>query len=283
MEVNKALRVMQELFAFEHTAWGLCLVYIGMLLASFSVYKLVFITVAFFSARLAAMTMNRYVGREYDMLNEEKRNRESMGIRKKSLLAIFVIFGLIFMSSAYALNPLAFVFSPLILLLFIIDPHLKKHTKERHFNIGLMHGFGALGGYIGANGAFPATLPVYMLLLAALFIGSGSDMLYSIPFMEFDRKHKLKTYASAYGADTAKRSAYGYHIIGSIFLIIFALSLNSRIVFAGSVVAIAILMSQHHGRKAAEKNFLQIGTAHYKSYAGIVLLASVILFIVFLK
>ena len=281
MAETKRLTILEELFAFEHTTFDICITYIGMLFAAsvtgITLYKIILITVAFFAARSAAMIMNRYAGRRTDLQDESKGRRDSMVISRDGLIAIFMAFAAVFLVSAYLLNLLVLFLAPIVLLWFIVDPYLKTHTSHRHYDIGIMQGLGMFGGYMGASGAAPLTMPLYLLFIAIILIGGGSDIIYTVSHMEFDKKHGLKTYASKYGAEKALKYSLYSHVLAGLFMVLFGVSTGSWIIASGAIIAAVVLVSEHRGANYDSRSFKVYGIAHYKGYVGIILLLSVMI------
>ncbi len=242
-------RVLASLFVPWMIIYNISFVYIGMLLApGAGLRAFVLITVAFMSARLAALIMNRYLGRELDLKNRKKLESDaSLAVPKNVMLASFAILAAVFIFSAYMLNTLALALSPVVILLFIVDPKLKKHSASRHFSVGTIESIDVLAGYIGVAGAFPYSIGPYILVLGMIFIGSGFDILYSIIHMDFDRKHGLKTYPVRYGARNALRISAALHYLASAMILTFAILTGYVIVIIGAVASVVALMSQHVG------------------------------------
>jgi 4-hydroxybenzoate polyprenyltransferase len=242
-------RVLASLFVPWMIIYNISFVYIGMLLApGAGLRAFVLITVAFMSARLAALIMNRYLGRELDLKNRKKLESDaSLAVPKNVMLASFAILAAVFIFSAYMLNTLALALSPVVILLFIVDPKLKKHSASRHFSVGAIESIDVLAGYIGVAGAFPYSIGPYILVLGMIFIGSGFDILYSIIHMDFDRKHGLKTYPVRYGARNALRISAALHYLASAMILTFAILTGYVIVIIGAVASVVALMSQHVG------------------------------------
>lgn len=276
MGTHEALKALQEMLVLQHTIFDLSFVYIGMLFAGIpTLYKLILITIAFFAARFSALLMNRYVGRPFDIKNRKKKKMHSLRIPRHSILLAFAFSAVIFVISAYLLNFLALALSPLVLALFLIDPISKRHTKQRHFIVGLMMGIGVLGGYIGNAGAFPMQSAPYLLVISILFIGGGFDMVYSVAYTDFDKGHGLYTYASDYGPRKAMRYSLYSHIFAAAFLVLFGISTFSYpVILASALSAIMLLIEHMHiNYKDAEKataRFIQ-----YHAFCAILLLLSV--------
>ncbi len=253
MEVPKPLKILQELLAFEHTISDISIVYIGMLFApGITLYKFFFITLAFLSARPAALLINRYVGRQFDVDNKKKAHMLSFKISRRDVLFLSVAFAVVFIGSAYMLNTLSFVLSFVVLALFILDPVSKSITPHRHFGIGLIEGLGCLGGYIGITGSFPTTLPLYLIVIAAIFVGGGADIIYTLRHEKFDANHELKTYPVKYGIrESLRYSLYSNAAAGAI-LIFFGFDVSSIVIMAGAVVSTLILV--YHTKSINYKN-----------------------------
>lgn len=278
MEIPKPLKIMQELLAFEHTISDISIVYIGMLFApGITLYKFFFITLAFLSARPAALMINRYVGRRFDIDNEKKAHMLSLEIPRSRVLFLCVALTLIFVGSAYMLNSLSFLLSFVVLALFTIDPISKELTPHRHFSIGFIEGLGCLGGYIGITGSFPTTIPLYLIVLATIFVGGGADIIYTIRHKEFDAKHNLKTYPAKYGiGKSLEYSLYSNALAGTL-LIIFGFVAQSAVMVAGAIVSTIILVynTKRINYKDDRESYLQ-ATA-IKSNVWTIMLLAVIL------
>ena len=280
MEKVKINALIGSLFNPWFFLYNISFVYIGMLLANgLTLTIFILITIAFFSARTAAFIMNKYVGREIDLKNKKKLKQDaSLSVPKKVLLSIFIIATVVFMACAYELNTLALLLAPLVLLLFIVDPMLKRHTPSRHFSIGLVESFSALAGYIGVTGAFPIALPLYFLMVGMIFIGSGFDIIYSVVYVDFDRKHGLRTYPVRYGVDGALKISAVLHAAASACLIMFASLVGSYVILIGALASIVTLSMEHIGINKNDDNDLMRRFKYYNSLLAMLLLASVVIF-----
>lgn len=279
METDKLIRITKELFDLRFLVYNLCFVYIGMFLAqAYSIQIAVLITIAFVAARSAGILMNRYVGREEDLMNRSKvKTMPSLKVPKRTILMLFFACSAIFLLSAFLLNRLALILAPIPLIVFVIDPMTKRHTSKRHYVIGIIQSFDVIGGYIGASGAFPTSIPVYLLAFAILFIGNGLDILISVRKVKFDAKHKLKTIASTKGIHTALNYSIYSHINGSILLVLFAITTGSSIVIAGSIVASLFMLAQHIGIDPKNGADIVARVVKYNTLSALILFFSVFL------
>lgn len=269
-----------ELIKLEYTLFVLPFVYIGMLLAGIpTLYQLILITLALLSARGAAFSANRLFGWNYDVRNPKKRESPSVKtFSKAEMAAIFLAFMSLFVASAYLLNTLAFSLSPLIIIIVLLEPHVKKYTEHRHLSMGLVIGLGILGGYIGASGKFPLALPIYALLAGYTFFSAGNDIIYSINHMDFDKKEGLKTYPAKYGVRRALDLSLYYHSIASLFFIIFGMLLNAIAVILGALFVFSIFAVEHRSLDYKDSGSLKVSFFNYNVAVSLVLLLSFVAF-----
>src|SRR5687768_11645464 len=97
----KKLRTTLEMIKFEHTLFALPFAFLGAILAADglpTLAQMVWITVALFGARSAAMTFNRIVDVDFDAANPRTANRElpagklSLGFAWAFLFASIALF-----------------------------------------------------------------------------------------------------------------------------------------------------------------------------------------------
>jgi 4-hydroxybenzoate polyprenyltransferase len=277
----KKLSGIFALIKLENTIFVLPFTYIGMLLArQFALPTFILITLALVFARGAAFTANRYSGFGLDAKNPKKKNFPSVSIYSKNdLIFIFVAFAVLFELCAYLLNSLAALLAPIVLVIVIIEPIAKRYTSHRHLTMGLVIGLGILGGYVGASGAIPTTLPPYILLFGYAVFSGGSDVVHTLMHVDFDRKNGLKTYPVKYGVEKAKQISKYLHYWASALFIEFGALLGSTAIVAAGALTLAIFFFEH--RNLSEKSDRSIATTffYYNALVSIVMLLSVIIFI----
>ena len=130
---SNRIREITDFIKLEHTIFDLPFVVSGALLASGPVFlplKYTLILLAATTARATGMSINRLIGRKYDVINPRKKQwslvRGSMSMRKA--LGITLVSAFIFEASTFFLNSFVFILSPVVLFLFITDPLLKRVT-----------------------------------------------------------------------------------------------------------------------------------------------------------
>ncbi len=274
------MRILNELFAPQLLVFNLCFVYIGMLLApayAYSIRTALLLTIAFVAARSSGVLMNRYIGRDEDLSDEKKvKTMLSLKVPKRIVLLLFSLCAAIFILSAYLLNWLALLLTPIPLIFFVADPMVKRHTSGRHYFLGLIESFDVMGGYIGAAAALPSTDLVYLMMLAVIFIGGGFDMMIAMRKARFDRTNGLKTVASTKGVTAALNYSLYSHITASILLIIFAIISRSYVVIAGSVIASIFLLVQHVNMNPRDIGDIMSRVAKFNTLAALSMLLSVL-------
>jgi 4-hydroxybenzoate polyprenyltransferase len=265
-----------ELIKIESSAFVLPFTYIGMLLAgTYTIVTFILITIALITARGAAFCANRYIGRKYDLGNPKKSKWISVRLyTKNELLAVFAFFAVVFLACAYCLNLLAFVLAPFVLLVVVVEPYLKKYTAHRHLIMGLVIGLGIFGGYIGASGQFPTTLPLYVLLLGYMCFSGGSDVIYSLNHVSFDKKNGLRTYPVKYGVELSKQISAGLHYWAAALFILFGSELGSVYIVAGGLIALMIFFFEHRN---IDKRPLATTFLYYNAAVSLLMLFSVII------
>jgi 4-hydroxybenzoate polyprenyltransferase len=278
MGVAQKIASVPDLIRLESTLFALPFVYIGMLLAgNVTPYIFALITVALICARGAALSINRYVGLKYDMKNPKKMAWSSVSLYSRAeMLAIVTFFIGVFMASAYLLNMLAFVLAPFIVLIIVLEPHTKKYTAHRHFIMGLVIGLGIFGGYIGVKGAFPTTLPLYLLLLGYMAFSGANDVIYTLNHVDFDKANGLKTYPVKYGIRRSLRYSYYGHNMAALLFILFGFMGGEAAVVVGAFIAYLILMLEHRSINHQNPRSLQVAFFNYNIVVSAVMLLSVI-------
>ncbi len=258
MGVAEKVTRVPELIKFENSLFGLPFVYIGMLFAGTpTVLKFVLITIALLTARATAFSANRYLGREYDAENPKKRNWANVNLYSKGeMLVIFLAFSAVFIASSYLLNFLAFVLAPLIIVIVLLEPSAKRYTPHRHLLMGAVIGLGIIGAYIGMTGAFPTTLPLYILFLGYVCFSAANDVIYTLSHRDFDKKAGLKTYPTVYGPTKAKEISFFLHMWAGALFAYFGLLILSWPVIVAAVISMFVFTREHKFLASNPKNVI---------------------------
>lgn len=236
-----------------HTVFALPFALVGVTLASWSkpvtIGMVLWITLAFTSARFAAMGFNRIVDREVDARNPRTRQREipSGAMRVTEARAAVVLAGALFVLSAFQLNRLCGWLSPLALGWVLLYSYTKRFTRWSHLALGAGLAIAPVGGYLAVTGAWPS--PWWMPLLLALAVATwvaGFDVFYALQDTEFDRANGLHSLPAAIGPARAVGVARVLHAvtIASLVAVWFAAG-GGALFLVGIVVAAVLLIWEH--------------------------------------
>jgi 4-hydroxybenzoate polyprenyltransferase len=226
---------------------------VGVTLASYR-YPLTLRTVgwtvlAFTAARFAAMGFNRIVDREYDAANPRTKAREiprgAMSVAEAwiSVAAAAVLF----LISAWMLNPLCFALSPVALAWVFFYSFTKRFTRLAHLVLGLGLAIAPVGGFLAVAGHWsPRWWMLGALALAVATWVGGFDILYALPDAEFDRAHGLHSIPAAMGIPRAIGVARALHVATVLLLIVTGIGAGSmHLYFIGVAVAAGVLLYEH--------------------------------------
>lgn len=236
-----------------HTVFALPFALVGVVYASYTVVptagQLALIVVAFTAARFAAMGFNRIVDRRHDAMNPRTRERElpTGALRVSQAVAAVTVAGLVFVGSAFALNPLCGVLALPALGWILLYSYTKRLTHWAHAWLGVSLAIAPAGGYLGITGAWSDpwwTLPV-MALAVATWV-AGFDVFYALQDEDFDRRHGLRSLVVRFGQAGSILLAKVMHGVTIGALVGFGLGAGWGVAYFGSViVAAGILVWEH--------------------------------------
>ena len=189
---------------FSHSVFALPFALTGALLAwqiaPFEWRQIVWVVVAMVSARSAAMGFNRLVDARMDALNPRTAMREiptgALGRREATLFV--AVSSAIFVFSAFQLNWLCGMLSPVALLIVFWYSLAKRYTSYTQAFLGLAMAVAPVGGWLAAGGPITALEPWLLGLAIGLWVG-GFDILYACQDVDFDRGHGLNSIPVRFG------------------------------------------------------------------------------------
>jgi 4-hydroxybenzoate polyprenyltransferase len=151
----------------------------------------IWIICAFVAARTAGMAFNELIDRHIDALNPRTQARVlPQGDARPSQVVWIAWLSLgAFVFCCAQINGMVLACTPLICGLIVAYSYTKRITALSHFVLGLIHFFGPLMAWAAIVGSFHWA-PV--CLGGALWMSiAGSDILYAIQDVAFDRQHHL--------------------------------------------------------------------------------------------
>ena len=269
-----------EMIKFEHTLFALPFAFLGAVLAAEGLpswWQILWITVAMFGARSAAMTFNRIIDRKFDAANPRTANRElpSGKLSVSFAWAFFVFSVVLFEVAAYSLNWLTFALSPVALLSVLGYSYAKRFTSLAHLILGWALSISPTAAWIAVRGTLDSEIPILLSLLVMMWT-AGFDVLYACQDFEYDRKAGLRSIPARFGIKNALWIARLFHFQAFIVLLILYLVTGLGYLALAGVGAVgALLVYQHTLLKANDLS--RMNAAFFTTNAFV----SVILFVTF--
>jgi 4-hydroxybenzoate polyprenyltransferase len=242
-----------NLVRLPHTIFALPFALVGVVLASYVApitwRGVLWVVIAFTSARFAAMGFNRIVDREIDARNPRTRSREipsgAMSVREAG--AAVTIASLVFVFSAGQLNTLCLALAPLALGWVLFYSYTKRFTRWSHLVLGVGLSIAPVGGYLAITGYW--STPWWMLVALAVAVATwvaGFDILYALQDVSFDRENGLYSVPSTFGEANALGIARLLHLLTVAALTLAGLGAGAGVVyFLGVLVAAGLLLYEH--------------------------------------
>ncbi len=272
------LKTTLEMIKFEHTVFALPFALIATLMAADGLPgwdRLLWIVLSMFGARSAAMTFNRIVDLEFDAANPRTRIRAlPAGKLTMSFAVSFTVaMSALFIVSAGMLNRLCLYLSVPVLAILFGYSYTKRFTSLSHLALGFAIGLAPLGAWVAIRGEFALT-PM-LLTGAVMFWIGGFDIIYACQDTAFDRKAKLFSMPSRWGAATALKVSSAFHV-GTVFLLAGVARLGGLgiLAYAGIASFAAILYWEH--RIVRPDDLSRVNMAfNLNGYVGLLLLAAI--------
>lgn len=213
---------------------------------------------AFFTARVLGMSLNRMIDCEIDGKNPrtKKRPLQIKIISRKEVKAIIIVCTFLFALCCYFLSPLCFFLSPFILFLLYGYSYTKRFSSLCHFFLGSIHFFGPIMAWAALTNSFdirPVLLGgVVWLLIAA------NDMVYAIQDLGFDRTEGLKSIPASLGVDKTFIVARTCHLVAfSLLLVLGQLENMGFTYYVGAILVAMVYLYYHSEKRNPERTFHQ--------------------------
>jgi 4-hydroxybenzoate polyprenyltransferase len=243
-----------------HTVFALPFALLGVVVASREAVvtwrALGLVVVAFTCARFVALGFNRIADRELDARNPRTRARELPAGRLtlgQAWVAVAVA-AVLFLATAWALNPLCFVLAPLALVFISAYSYTKRFTAWSHLWLGLADGIATPAGYLAITGRWsdPWWLLPIGALAVTLWVG-GFDVFYALQDEAFDRAERLTSLVVRMGPARAIRIAKLLHGVAWLALVVFGIGARLGFAYyAGVVVGSAVIAWEHRQVRAGD-------------------------------
>ena len=274
------LKTTLEMIKFEHTLFALPFAFLGAVLAADGLpnWRLIlWITVAMFGARSAAMTFNRIIDRKFDAENPRTANRElpSGKLSVSFAWAFFIMSIILFEFAAYSLNWLTFVLSPVALISVLGYSYAKRFTSFAHLILGWSLAISPTAAWIAVRGAIDDEIPLLLSLLVMMWT-AGFDVLYACQDYEFDKNAGLRSIPARFGIANSLKIARLFHVQAFIVLLILYFATGLGWLALVGVFSVGALMIYQH-TLVKPNDLSKMNAAFFTTNAFV----SVILFITF--
>lgn len=245
MPLLKNLVATLEMIKWEHSIFALPFALCGAMLAAGgvpTVHQLVWIIVAMVAARSAAMSFNRLADASIDAANPRTQARAlPAGILTQGFVRAFVLFAAaVFLLSAWELNRLAFLLSPIALAVLLLYSYTKRFTRWSHVVLGFALGIAPAAAWIAVRGSLDAR--ILLLTAAVTFWVAGFDVLYACQDLEFDRGAGLHSIPRYVGVATSLWVARLFHgaMLALLLALVWAFGLGTMAITGIGVVFLLI-------------------------------------------
>jgi 4-hydroxybenzoate polyprenyltransferase len=242
-----------NLVKLPHTLFALPFALVGVVLASYvkdvTLAMVLWVAVAFTSARFAAMAFNRIVDRRLDAMNPRTAKREipagAIGVREAGV-AVGIACA-VFLVAAWRLNPLCLMLAPVALAWVLGYSYTKRFTRWAHVVLGLGLGIAPVGGYLAVTGSWSD--PWWMLPTLAIAVMAwvaGFDVLYALQDVAFDRHTGLHSIPAALGERRAILVARAFHAATVVALAAVGGAVHAGWLYWSGVAVVAALLVYEH-------------------------------------
>ena len=244
------LKTTLEMIKFEHTLFALPFAFLGAVLAANglpSFWQILWITVAMFGARSAAMTFNRIIDRKFDAENPRTAKRElpSGKLSLSFAWTFFIVSVVLFELAAYELNWLTLALSPVALLSILGYSYAKRFTSFAHLILGWSLAISPTAAWIAVRGAIDDITPLLLSLLVMMWT-AGFDVLYACQDFEFDKKAGLRSIPARFGIKNSLWIARMFHLQAFVVLLLLYAVTNLGWLALVGVLAVGGLMIYQH-------------------------------------
>lgn len=243
------IKILFEDIRFSHTVFALPFAFMSAFIASEglpSINKIVWILLAMAGARSAAMACNRIADAKYDALNPRTKNRAlpSKKISRQSYLFFLLSSAALFVFSAYQLNHLAFLLSPVALGIIFFYSWTKRFTVYSHFFLGLALSLAPVGAWVAIREEI--TITPIILGAAVIFWLAGFDIIYACQDIDYDKQAGLLSIPEKFGVEKALKLSSLFHLIMVFFLMLLLITKQLGWVYLSGIIIVSVLLIYEH-------------------------------------
>ncbi len=248
MFLNRAVLYLR-MIKISHSVFALPFAFTGAVLAASGIptfHQIFWIVLAMVGARSGAMGLNRIIDRDIDKANPRTKQREIPSGKIRVIdAAIFTIISFsIMIFSAYQLNTMCLLLSPVAIGILFFYSYTKRFTWMSHFFLGLAISGAPLGSWIAVRGTFD--MDILPLCLGVVFWLAGFDVLYALQDIDFDKRQGLYSIPQRYGIKRSLSLARIFHLVTISMLVMTGLIFQLGLAYWAGIILVAGLLIYEH-------------------------------------
>lgn len=276
MFLNRAVLYLR-MIKISHSVFALPFAFTGAVLAASGIpmlRQIFWIVLAMVGARSGAMGLNRIIDMNIDRANPRTNDREipSGKIRVYDAKIFTLISFGILIFSAYQLNPLCFLLSPIAIGILFLYSFTKRFTWMSHFFLGLAISGAPLGAWIAVRGIFD--IEILPLCIGVIFWLAGFDVLYALQDLDFDKRQGLYSIPQRFGVKRSLMLSRIFHFVTILMLIMTGLIFQLGFVYwVGIILAAGLLIYEHYLVKPDDLSRLDMAFFNMNGYISITVFA----------
>ena len=268
-----------RLIMIEQTLFALPFALLGVLFAGGgTIATWVWVMVALAAARTAGMSFNRVIDADIDAQNPRTADRAlpKGDVSPKAVWLTAAAACLIFIFSAWMLNPLCFHLSFLGVFLLLTYSFFKRFSATSHFYLGLIEAAAPIGGYLAVTGEVTFLAVVLGLIILAWI--AGLDIIYALQDLDFDRAQNLHSLPVSLGREQSLQvSAACYAVSMSAMILAGLMSGQNGPYWIALIVIAGIFFYQQTLARQTEAGPAAAGIFKVNGYIAPVLFAGALL------
>ncbi len=273
---------------FSHTLFALPFALAGAALAAaergITWRQVLWIVVATFGARNAAMGFNRLADQAHDARNPRTRNRElpSERLSRRAVWTLTLLLAALFVFAASRLSPLCGWLAPVALAVVFGYSFTKRFTWASHLILGLALAMAPVGGWLAVSGSFSAA--AWLLGAAVLMWVAGFDVVYACQDLEFDRREGLHSIPARFGLHRSLAIARGLH--GAALAALAGVGLVAKlpaVYWVGLGIVAAVLIWEHRLVQADNLSKLDVAFFTMNGIISVIYLVTILVAVLWLR
>jgi len=241
------IKFSHSLFALPFAALAVTeIIYYGQLDFDHLWQSVIGIIICMVAMRSAAMGFNRITDRHIDAKNPRTANRELPAgtISLQSAVFFVVVFLIIFVASAFWLNPLAGWLSPVAILITLGYSFTKRFTFLCHVMLGISLGIVPPAVWVALTGT--VTVESILWMAGVTMYTAGFDILYATQDIDIDKAQKLHSIPARFGIERGFWIARSFHVVSLLSFIAAAFVANTGWFFALILFVVGCLYIFQH-------------------------------------